>query len=69
MDMNSLTGADSTGNDKLVEEVTFSEAQIEIAWAELSKLLTAALATRLPPHWQGLSDYAVSREGIYADHP
>ena len=67
--MNSLTGVDSTANDKLVEEVTSPEAQIETAWAELSKLLTETLATRLPPHFQGLSDYAVSREGIYADHP
>ena len=26
-------------------------------------------AEALPPDWQGLSDYAVSREGIYEDHP
>ena len=30
----------------------------------------ADIASRsLPPDWPGLSDYAVSREGIYGDHP
>jgi len=38
-------------------------------WHELSALLVEELATSLPNDFQGLSDYAVSREGIYADHP
>ncbi len=38
-------------------------------WEALSALLVQFLAERLPPNFSGLSDYAVSREGIYGDHP
>ncbi|MFZ4660326.1 MAG: hypothetical protein ACOYNY_25170 [Caldilineaceae bacterium] len=41
----------------------------EDQWEALSALLVQFLAERLPPNFSGLSDYAVSREGIYADHP
>lgn len=45
------------------------ETKDEDEWNRLSTLLMDTLADRLPPDFTGLSDYAVSREGIYADHP
>lgn len=41
----------------------------EDEWNRLSTLLMDTVADRLPADFTGLSDYAVSREGIYADHP
>ncbi|MFN8499030.1 MAG: hypothetical protein U0641_14365 [Anaerolineae bacterium] len=35
----------------------------------LSAELVEDVSGHLPSNWQGLSDYAVSREGIYEDHP
>ncbi len=39
--------------------------EFENILAEMAQIASEAL----PPGWQGLSDYAVSREGIYEDHP
>ena len=35
----------------------------------LTDQLVAQVAARLPPDWEGLPDEAISREGIYGDHP
>ncbi len=35
----------------------------------LSEELVAEVSGGLPADWKGLSDYAMSREGIYRDHP
>lgn len=35
----------------------------------LAKQLRALIAESLPTNYTGLPDYAVSREGIYGDHP
>ncbi len=40
-------------------------AEFESILAEMAQIASDAL----PPDWQGLSDYAVSREGIYEDDP
>ena len=50
----------------LFRESANTEESNEDEWHELSALLVAELAASLPPNFQGLSDYAVSREGIYA---
>lgn len=41
----------------------------EERWEALTQQLHKIVEEALPPNFQGLSDYAVSREGIYADHP
>lgn len=49
-----------------------SKTQPDMTTEEFEKLLdemAQIAAEALPPDWQGLSDYAVSREGIYEDHP
>lgn len=46
-----------------------NEVKSQTEWDALSTLLVKELAARLPPDFQGLSDYAVSREGIYDEHP
>ena len=53
----------------LFKESANPEERDQDEWHELSALLVEELAASLPPNFQGLSDYAVSREGIYADHP
>ena len=35
----------------------------------LTDQLVEQAASHLPPEWEGLSDYAVSRDGIYENHP
>lgn len=52
----------------LFKERASPEANDQDEWHELSTRLVEELAVSLPPDFQGLSDYAVSREGIYADH-
>lgn len=53
----------------LFKEAETTETKGEAEWNQLSVLLTEELAARLPSDFQELSDYAVSREGIYAEHP
>lgn len=53
----------------LLEKGQENEVNSQSEWDALSTLLANELAARLPPDFQGLSDYAVSREGIYDEHP
>lgn len=39
------------------------------AFEKLLDEMVAIAAEALPPDWKGLSDYAMSREGIYEEHP
>lgn len=41
----------------------------EQRWQELTTQMHEIVAAALPKDFKGLSDYAVSREGIYAEHP
>lgn len=41
----------------------------QMTFQEISEKLWAEVDARLPADFQPLSDYAVSREGIYGDHP
>lgn len=61
-----------TAESTVVERIKQTEKLDEEAnndWEMLSALLMEIVSRRLPPDFRGLSDEAVSREGIYADHP
>lgn len=61
-----------TAESTLVDQIKQTEKLDEQAnsdWEMLSALLMELVSRRLPPDFRGLSDEAVSREGIYADHP
>ncbi len=46
-----------------------TDADSELTFQEISERLWAEVAARLPAEFEPLSDYAMSREGIYGDHP
>ncbi len=53
-------------------ESLFIGRQTRLTVEEFDKLLDEMAdiaAEGLPPDWPGLSDYALTREGIYEDHP
>ena len=53
-------------------ETFFVGRQGELTIEEFEQLLdemAEIAAEELPPDWQGLSDYALTRESIYEDHP
>ena len=54
-----------------VEELMTDETEdlSDEEFDRLSEELVAHVSKNLPPDWEGLSDYAMSREGIYEDHP
>ncbi len=45
------------------------ESTNEQRWQELTAQMHKIVAAALPKDFEGLSEYAVSREGIYAEHP
>jgi antitoxin ParD1/3/4 len=51
----------------LMSETEFNPLNQE--FLEISEKLWQEVNARLPADFQPLSDYAVSREGIYGDHP
>ncbi len=53
-------------------ETLLTAQRTDLTVEEAERLLDELIAdirAQLPADWQGLSDYAVSREGIYEDHP